>query len=335
VNPSYEAVRADRRAVSEERYLSLREWLAKNETDPGSACVYATGSVARREATEHSDLDLFIVDTADESNGELPLTTIQSTLLKADLIRGSREVGFPPFSGDGAYLQVHMLTDIVGNTGMPVDDWANSFTARVLLMLESRPLLNDSAHVLAASQVINSYWRDYDENVGSFRPVFLVNDIMRYWKTVCLNYEADRNQGAPTGYDALRWRNRNKLKNVKLKFSRLLICHSALAYLLWKSRDGRSVTPEDAREMFELSPIERMVTISGDSELEGLVANVVELYSWFLTNVPGSRDEALAWVGDREQWAEARSHGETFGHAVGGLLAALGSESHLYRFLIV
>ena len=63
------------------------------------ACIYATGSFARGEASQYSDLDVFIVGKGTpEKPGLDPLDQI---LVKADLIAAIRELKIPDFSGGG------------------------------------------------------------------------------------------------------------------------------------------------------------------------------------------------------------------------------------------
>jgi UTP:GlnB (protein PII) uridylyltransferase len=60
-----------RRARTDERVAQLRSWLtaAQAEAFTGdSACVYATGSVGRGEASEHSDLDVLLCPPASSNN---------------------------------------------------------------------------------------------------------------------------------------------------------------------------------------------------------------------------------------------------------------------------
>src|SRR5690348_1901076 len=53
---------SDRRNQTDNRIKVLRGKLSAAElVAAGKACVYATGSFGRREASPHSDLDLFIV----------------------------------------------------------------------------------------------------------------------------------------------------------------------------------------------------------------------------------------------------------------------------------
>ncbi|TDP99353.1 MULTISPECIES: nucleotidyltransferase domain-containing protein [unclassified Leifsonia] len=323
----------ERAELSEARLKSLTDRLPVDNL--GQICVYATGSIARGEANEHSDLDIFLVDTADESRGELRMSKLDATLLKADLIRASRDAGFPRFSGDGIHLEVHSSSDLVRQAGYPVDDYNNTFTARLLLLLESRVIANSPAHARVAEHVIDMYWRDYPQNSKSFLPVFLVNDIMRYWKTLCLNYESQRLGGMPSGYDAERWRRRNQLRNIKLKFSRLWMCHSTIAYLLWKSAGGAPVAPDDVRHMLPLSPLQRMLEIRDGCDEPAIVDAAVENYAWFLENFAGSKEDSYSAIADKSFWIEARARGAEFAESMGGVLAYLGRESALYRFLLV
>lgn len=57
-----------RRIETDERIANLRQTLIDAEAEAltgDAACVYATGSVGRGEASEHSDLDVFVVSTAE------------------------------------------------------------------------------------------------------------------------------------------------------------------------------------------------------------------------------------------------------------------------------
>ena len=117
---------------------------------------------------------------------------IKKTLLDADLIRAAQELRFPDFSNDGEYLEVHYIDDILNNLGGPRDDFQNHFTARLLLLLESRPLYNESFYENVMKKIIYSYYRDYHDHEDSFSPIFLINDIIRFWRTLCLNYEHRR-----------------------------------------------------------------------------------------------------------------------------------------------
>jgi hypothetical protein len=186
---------ARRRTQSSARITKLRQNLKPAERiAAGKACVYATGSFGRGEASIHSDLDLFIVG---KRNGTPGRDGVEGSLLKrlddirvkADLIEVTRKLGIPEFSGDGRYLTHYSVHEFTKTLGTPEDDVTNTFTARLLLLLESRPLIGDAVYDDIIQEVVAAYWRDYADHKSAFMPAFLANDILRLWRTFCVNYE--------------------------------------------------------------------------------------------------------------------------------------------------
>jgi predicted nucleotidyltransferase len=216
----------------------------------GKACVYITGSFGRGEASKYSDLDLFIVGLG--SPGKRTLPRLEEICIKADLIEATRDLDFPEFSGDGQYLTHYSEEELIGALGQPEDDASNTFTARLLLLLESRAVVESSIYEGVVKNVVAAYWRDYEDHKKEFIPAFLANDILRLWRTFCVNYEA-RTFTDPPGKKAKR-----KVKNYKLKHSRLLTCYSALLYLLSIYSAQHTVHPDDAVTMAKLSPTARL-----------------------------------------------------------------------------
>ncbi len=184
---------ADRRSETEARISQLRDRLNDAQAlAEGRACVYATGSFGRCEASSHSDLDVFIAGKndgkagSDGKEGSL-LTRLDEICIKADLIEGIRELNIPEFSGDGRYLTHYSVSQLTRTLGMPEDDVTNTFTARLLLLLESRPLLESDVYGAITKDVIAGYWRDYADHKTNFIPAFLANDILRLWRSFCVN----------------------------------------------------------------------------------------------------------------------------------------------------
>jgi predicted nucleotidyltransferase len=131
-------VLTERQRHSATTVAKLREKLAQglgplNERD---LCVYATGSFARGDASRYSDLDVFLVHQHPQ------YSKVNAVLATAELIRATRELDLPEFSGDGEYLKIHCLSDMKEKLGSPEDDHQNLFTARMLLLLESTYLYN-------------------------------------------------------------------------------------------------------------------------------------------------------------------------------------------------
>ncbi len=180
-----------RRKYCDERIKVLREKVDHIEEAKGqkSYCIYATGSYARSEAAESSDLDLFFLHSQKD-----PVKNISKTLIDASLIGIQREMNLPEFSGDGKFLEIHFAEDMINLLGSREDDFRNFFSARMLLLLESKPIHNDRYYNSVLSKIIDAYYRDFHDHERNFQPLFLVNDIIRFWKTLCLNYEQARHR---------------------------------------------------------------------------------------------------------------------------------------------
>lgn len=322
-----------RRAESDKRVAQLLSRLNKAQKHAGpSACVYLTGSFGRGEASPHSDLDLFILARSDESPRRP--SRLQEICLKADLIEQTSAIGLPEFSGDGEYLALYTVDKLVKTLGCPNDDASNTFTARLLLLLESRPLIGKEVYDEAVHEVLKAYWRDYDDHPKDFMPTFLANDIARLWRTFCVNYEAR------TTTDPPEKKAKRKLKNYKLKHSRLLTCYSALAYLLAVHKARGTVNLDDATQMVGLRPLERLTALVNDAKLgtasaRQRVDDVLESYCTFLRESDRAEAELLELFLKPQQAREYFAQANTMGDRVFELMLELGEGSRFFRLLVV
>jgi predicted nucleotidyltransferase len=315
-----------RRTRTDQRVTELRQWLMAAGTEAltgNTACVYATGSVGRGEASEHSDLDVFVVSTGE-------LKRLDGIRLQAKLIDATGAGSFPPFSGDGEYLQIHKVGELIRLLGTRDDDHTNVFTARLLLLLESRPILGTTVYESALRQVIDSYWGDFDDHKPDFLPIFLANDISRYWKVLCVSYEA---AGPPTS-DVEKAKRR--LNNYKLKHSRLLTCYSALLYLASVLRQAKSVSRDDAFTMATLTPLDRLRAIrEANPDRSQGVDELLAAYAAFLETTEASKGELLSRFAEDAYHDTKREEAHRFGDLIFALLSHLASESRLFRYLVV
>lgn len=299
----------------------------------GKACVYATGSYGRHEAGEFSDLDAFIAGRV--AAGERLLSRVEEIRVKADLITAVEEAGLPPFDGDGEYLEFYLVDDLVKRLGTPQDDSLNTFTARLLLLLESTCLVGMDIYKEAIDEVLTFYWRDFDHHKTDFVPAFLANDILRLWRTLCINYEARTSQEPPER------RARRRLKNYTLKHSRLLTCYSAILQLLAVHAAAGTVTLEDAKQMAAASPTERISQVRErfpkDSEERRSCDAILAAYEQFLETTARRKDELIkAFLADAApQLLGGREGMERLGAAVGDAISAIGNGGRFQRLLTV
>lgn len=327
----------DRRAYTDTRVSKLKEYLVESAKQiDGIACVYATGSFGRSEAWKYSDLDLFIVaknkDVRPEAGRpESTLRKLDEICLKADLIKATRILGIPEFDGDGKYLVHYTIDDLKNKLGHPEDDADNTFTARLLLLLESRPLIGDVVYDEVVGDVIAAYWRDYSDHKGEFVPAFLANDIVRLWRTFCVNYEV-RTERAPVEKNI-----RRRQKNYTLKHSRLLTCYSGLMFLLSIFALKKTVEPDDVREMVSLSPTERlewMLRIPELADAQKDIAAVLKKYGEFL-ELKDDKDRFFQLMSDRTTMKELMDGSHVLSDGIFRAIQIIGEGNRLHRLLLV
>ena len=320
-----------RRAQTSARFGELRGNLAQaEEICRGMACVYATGSFARGEASEHSDLDLFIVGQG--RDGRRMLGRLDEILLKADLIDVTRCLHIPEFSGDGQYLVHYTTEQLIKTLGRRDDDATNTFTARLLLIQESRPLLEPEVYRSVVEEVLAAYWQDFEDHRNEFIPAFLANDILRLWRTFCVNYEAG------TARVPEEKRAKRRIKNYKLKHSRLLTCYSALLYLLRVYDDARTVTPRDGAEMASMTPTERIEWLrrqQGSAEAGATLDELLVAYERFLESTDKSESELIRDFLDPTSRRAHMVHAHSFGDLVFRVIEMTGHGNRFHRLLVV
>lgn len=331
-----------RRQFSDERFQLLRNSLDKAEEICGDkACVYATGSFGRREASAHSDIDLFIVSSSDYDDEKKidrsRLSKLNEILLKAELIRASRDLKFPEFSRDGQFLQHHTARKLIRSTGNQYDDAENTFTARLLLLLESKPLVRREVHAKVIDEVIERYWREFPDYYDRFMPAYLANDILRYWRTLCLNYEANTSEQSPRELTPQE-RAKRKIKNYKLKHSRMLTCYSAVLYLLFIYGKNGTVTPPNAQTMVSLTPIERVEFVANElsgSEPADCIYDFLGKYERFLEVTNASENDLIMLFSEEAEAHKLRDEQSDFGDLAYRILYSIGNENRLYRRLVI
>jgi len=304
----------------------------------GKACVYATGSFGRSEASDESDLDLFIVGRSELDETSTPskllrlLKRLDEVCLKADLIRATQKLGLPEFDGDGEYLKHHSINELTDTLGQPTDDSSNTFTARMLLLLESSPIFEEEVYSDAVDKVIEKYWRDWADHKSDFSPSFLLNDILRLWRTFCVNYEA-RTRTSPEPQKIKR-----RIKNYKLKQSRMLTCYSAVLGLLATARKRDSVSPEDVKRLVLLTPTQRLEWIAGEAlspECTEQANLLLEKYVRFLDRTNVGSEELKDQFSDSDARAKLMKEAEDFSKTMFDTIMTVGEpESRLLRYVV-
>lgn len=324
---------SDRRRESEARLIVLRADLEKSigavekKFDEPELCIYATGSLARLEANSHSDLDAFFLLSGNAS--ENPIGKIRETKILNAVIFASEENGFPDFSNDGEYLRFLHIDDVIRHIGGREDDYHNAFTARMLLILESKFLYNNQVYIKFRNKIINAYFKDFHDHSKAFQPIFLLNDILRFWRTMCLNYENARKWRGETPEKSAK----GHLANLKLRFSRLSICFSFIDYLLSR---GPSLAPHDVIATAELTPVERFAQLQlAYPNLGREFEQLLDEYDWFLGKVGFTKDNVLSWISREDVRFDAFDHSRKFAELMEKIVREVADSKGYLRYLII
>jgi hypothetical protein len=294
-------------------------------------CVCATGSYGRLEAWEESDADVFFLyDDADETQ-RLPLTSF--IRFASLLIEATEEMGFPPFSGDGRYLEVQYVGEMEDVLGSPRDDSLNAFTARMLLLLESQPVFDEPIYGRLMERIVGFYYRDFSDHREEFLPTILLNDILRFWRTLTLNYEHHRLKLAHlVGEELERKKADSALKNYKLKVSRLATCFSMVTSL---SAEPVPVEPETVLELCRITPAERFERLRAHgTAADRLVDDLLEVYAAFLANVQRPEEELLGEFAVAATRRQAHADAKRYGDIIYSLLREVTPPERM-RFLVI
>ena len=231
----------------------------------GDAAVLVCGSYARREASEHSDIDFFIISR--DTNGEhFPIEDIRSEI---------RNIVPNEPSKDGAFGVTVSREWILGNIGGDDDDNQN-ITRRILFLLEGEWLFNEEEFKCFRREILEKYIR---KNMTDHQlALFLLNDVIRYYRTVAVDYEfkiSDSENSKP-------W----AIRNIKLVFSRKLLYASGLFSIAMTADRARDEKIEILESLFELPVMKRMIDICGSAEMDPVLAS----YNRFLSVLEDSDD---------------------------------------------
>jgi hypothetical protein len=310
--------------------------------------LYAVGSAGRMEMSPHSDFDLFIVRTPEKS-----IRRIDEARLQSALVRVHRDLNLPEPSKDGDFLRMHSSNNFVELLGQPRDDIENTFTARMLLLLESTPICGPDVYNRVVESAINAYWTNVDSHHDDYHPFFLLNDIVRYWRNLLLNYEwktADKlrtleHDRASTGMsieeydrqkmllDSDKWR-----RSCKLRFARCLTCYGTIAWLLAEARATNNVRQNAFREAVRLTPLDRLrkaAELGTSADSKSLFRRLETAYALFLESFSIPPAQLLEKLGQRDFRKEQLEKAYAFGDNLFEFIQLLGQGNKLYRYLVI
>jgi predicted nucleotidyltransferase len=270
---------SETRDFSEKKLSELRARLPS--LVPDGQLVVTCGSYARREASPSSDMDFYSVLQSASSVDEEPAW---STSIN-DLIE--EVVGKLP-SRDGAFAKNIPEQELFENYGGSRDS-NETITRRMLYLLEGDYLTEESKFYNIRERIITRY---VDETPLDHQlALYLLNDIVRYWRTLAVDY-ADKTYGATSPKP---W----AVRNIKLIYSRKLIYASGLFAVALTADRTRDKKIQILMDLFRMSPIDRIRYVSG-----GSAERLLDLYNVFLSQIGDAEIRAHLDALPRERKAD-------------------------------
>ncbi|MBY0481474.1 MAG: hypothetical protein K2Q21_08970 [Chitinophagaceae bacterium] len=256
-------------------------------------CIYVGGALGRHEGNPFSGIDLFLIKSGKQETQKV--SKLSKTIIDAELIRIIAELGFPSFSNDGEFLNIHYLENIIEELGIPDDDGNGSLTARMSLLLEGCPVYNEDFYYEAGKTIVSAYCNNdlYISPLG-FTPVFLVNDIIRYWKTLHLYglYQKNDDEKNEWGH----------VYNFKVIFSKKIACYSFIMLVMSRHK---TLTEDFIFEIIKMKPIQRLVELKRYTiELEPLVDEIIKIYTSFISLNDQPQNSLIKYIDNKEKQKE-------------------------------
>lgn len=253
---------------------------------PPDAVIVAFGSLARRELTAASDVDFYVITSQPEFNSGQPVppeftrslcTEAAEAAFGAAAVASLNEPGTSQMFG--VYVQEH---DLFQDIGLDPDHNLH-MTRRVLLLAESVCLHNQAGYDRVLGKVLDAYVRERRAN-STRPPRFLINDFVRYWRTLSVDFQAKTDDKARYG-----------LRYLKLLVSRKFLFAATLFPLMLRDTDFwlAPTLTEDLLDEYRSTPqarLDRFVARGTDGEREGLER--------FRTEALSCLEEFNALVGD-------------------------------------
>lgn len=231
----------------------MREELADLEdVDSPGLDIVVFGSIARAEMSPGSDFDYLVIAHKLGPDPELYRRFRQA----AEVAR--RDLGVDKPGASGLFGVLVAAPDLVDLIGLEQDTNLNH--SRRILALEESLSLTESRHSDGTvrhehliSSILRRYLADYPDDPGPLVPRFLLNDVLRYWRTVAVDYQAKRWEELA----AEKW----GLRYIKLRSTRKLTFAGSLASLFMPMVADESTTVEFLQEQFSMPPLARLAQL--------------------------------------------------------------------------
>jgi len=252
------------------------DFKSKLEIDSVNFTVVTTGSFARCEASEASDLDCFIIidkfqkdNNFNDDNGKIDteeaLKISMNEIISKYIKKDAGSTG--TFGSDAVVTIEELLTNMGGQNDDNVQ-----FSRRMLFLLEGKSLFNDDIFQKFRRDLIEKYIKETVSDHQLSR--FFLNDIIRFYRTMATDFEYKVSEvGKAWG-----------VRNIKLTFSRKLLYFGGVITIAETAQKTRETKISETLALLDMSPLERInyLSVSGSEK-------VFKSYDYFLERLSDSK----------------------------------------------
>lgn len=226
--PNLREARAKTREGLKDRRIAL-----DNLDHDDDVAVVLLGSWGRAEVTSGSDDDFMLLVRGTGRDAVRPSIEDVKTVL--DRAPGDQGIFGEPVASE----------QLIGRIGLE-EDTNNNLSRRMLLLLESVHATREDIHEAVTSQLVHRY---LDESVKDDRvPRFLLNDVVRYWRTMCVDFAGKEREGPE------KW----GIRNAKLRTARKVLFAGGLLPVFECSKLRRDEMANFLQGQLRMPPTDRI-----------------------------------------------------------------------------
>ncbi|MDE7539854.1 hypothetical protein [Gluconobacter sphaericus] len=258
------------RDYSDRRISDIRQVIknASHSDNLGIHSLAVAGSLARREASEVSDLDLIITTISSKPSPDTDILVWRDELCDKLKIEKPNPVGV---------FATPICQTLIESISGGADEHYSSVAKRVLFLLESEWLFNETNYNALLNKIVDAYAIDVTADPRK-NFVFLLNDVVRFFRALCVNYQHTKSETSDG-----KW----PLRNVKLRHSRVLMYFSMIAAIGSLSRERSPQKIDALKILVKIPPLERLFVAYQLAD-DGAFYKVAGFYDTFLALLSNS-----------------------------------------------
>lgn len=252
---------------SNDRIRKIRDALGKKNFK--HIGIIVVGSFGRKEASDHSDIDFYVVGEPIKEDSEKKLQVKEGIAARKIILSIVKNApgAEGAFGTDDILNESNFLKNIGGNK-----DNNKEITRRILLLLEGDWLYNETMFLELRKKIIERYVNPKDITHHQLA-LFLLNDVIRLYRTMCVDFEYKTKE---LGKD---W----GLRNIKLAFSRKLLYFSGVISIAETAQKIGEDKVSILVDLFSKPPVKRISEVCGLSAEKPL-----NTYKYFLEMMESS-----------------------------------------------